>query len=237
MQTMLLHSKAGRMRAPLIRRCDRRALVGAVLMLFGLGIAGGCWLGFPTAKAAGDTPRDAVPVGAEDVVLGSPDSRAVVIEYFSFSCPHCERFHREVFPLIRAQYLDTGRLLFVLRDFPLNLPALKAAQTAWCGGRDRYVEIHDALWADWDSWINLPAPDDALVRIAAEHGIAPEVAAACLTDPAIEQRVLKSYLDGERTYEIEGTPTFIVNGKPYRGYLSFERFERALAETAGQGGG
>jgi protein-disulfide isomerase len=232
MQAMRLHGKAGRMRAPLSRRCDRRALVGAVLMLFGLGIAGGCWPGFPAAEAAGG-----VPVGAEDVVLGNPDSRDIVIEYFSFSCPHCERFHREVFPRIRARYLDTGRLLFVLRDFPLNLPALKAAQTAWCGGRDRYVEIHDALWADWDSWINLPAPDDALVRIATEHGIAPEAAAACLADPAIEQRVLESYLNGERAYGIEGTPTFIVNGKPYRGYLSFERFERALAETAGQGGG
>jgi protein-disulfide isomerase len=142
-----------------------------------------------------------------------------------------------VFPLIRAKYLDAGRLRFVLRDFPLNLVALKAAQTAWCGGRDRYVEIHDALWADWDSWINLPAPDEALVRIASEHGIAPKVAAACLTDPVIEQRVLESYMKGAQAYGIEGTPTFIANGKRYRGFLSFERFERALAETVGKGGG
>lgn len=214
---------------------DRRAALEAVAMLSALAALDRLWPGIPPAVAAGDAPPVGVSVSAEDVILGNPGSPDVVIEYFSFSCPHCERFHREVFPLVRAKYLDTGRLLFVLRDFPLNIAALKAAQIAWCGGRDRYVALHDALWADWESWIGLEAPDEALVRIASENGIAREAAVACLTDAEIERRVLESYLDGARNHGIESTPTFIVNGRRYRGFLSFERFERALAETAGLG--
>lgn len=215
---------------------SRRAVLGAASTLATLAVLAGYRPGVPTALAADAVPGDAAGVRAADVILGNPNSRDVVIEYFSFSCRHCERFHREVFPLVRAKYLDTGRLLFVLRDFPLNIAALKAAQVAWCGGRDRYVVLHDALWADWESWIRLETPDEALVRIASEHGIAREAAVACLTDAEIERRVLESYLDGARNHGVESTPTFLVNGRRYRGFLSFERFERALVETAGVGG-
>jgi protein-disulfide isomerase len=181
-------------------------------------------------QGGADAPDGAVR--ASDPVLGSAHAPITVIEYFSFSCPHCERFHREVFPAIRERYVETGRIRFVLRDFPLNLAALKAAQAAWCGGRERYVELHDALWAEWSAWIDEAEPDDALVRILVDRGLAPDAARACLGDRELETGVLRTYLLGAQAHGVDRTPTFIVNGEKHTGFIPLARFERILDKIA-----
>lgn len=183
------------------------------------------------AKAdAAAAPDGAVRAG--DPALGSADAPITVIEYFSFSCPHCERFHREVFPAIRERYVATGRVHFVLRDFPLNLVALEAAQAAWCGGRERYVELQDALWAEWSAWIDLEKSDRELARILVAQGLAPEAARACLADPKLETRVLETYRLGVQAHGVDRTPTFIINGKKHTGFIPLARFERLLDAAA-----
>ena len=205
---------------------------GALQLLGGSGLAGAFCQGSGAALAADPEPEPEGAGRAADPSLGDPDAGITVIEYFSFSCSHCARFHREVFPAIRERYLETGRVRFVLRDFPLNLVALKAAQAAWCGGRERYFELVDALWAEWQSWIDLEVPDPELVRIVAARGLAPEKVEACLTDPSVEKRVLASYLRGARDHGVDRTPTFIVNGENFRGFIPLARFEHILAEAA-----
>ncbi len=213
----------------MVTRLTRRE---ALWLLGGTSLAGvvcRCW-----SEALADAPETKPRAlgRAFDPSLGNPDAGITVIEYFSFSCSHCARFHREVFPAIRERYLETGRVHFVLRDFPLNLVALKAAQAAWCGGRERYFELVDALWAEWQSWIDLEVPDAELVRIVAARGLAPETVEACLTDPRVEKRVLASYLRGTRDHGVDRTPTFIVNGEKFRGFIPLARFEHILEEAA-----
>lgn len=162
---------------------------------------------------------------AHGVPLGAPDAPVTIIEFFSFSCSHCRRFHHEVFPDLRRRWIDPGKVRFVLRDFPLNLAALKAAQAAWCGGAARYVVLHDALWSAWNDWIGDDPVDDGLVAVLAGQGIEAGAAWRCLVDPELERRALASYLHGAQTWGVDRTPTFIINGEKYPGFLPLARFE------------
>lgn len=174
--------------------------------------------------------QDADAVTADDMVIGRDDAPVTVIEYFSFSCPHCARFHAEVFPALKRNYIDTGKVRFVLRDFPLNLAALSAAKLARCGGPERYFEFVDLFWARWDDWIDLQEPEPALVALLAEAGVDAARAEACRTDQALEDAALRSYLKGAKGHGVDATPTFIVDGVTYVGLSSYPRFAGILDE-------
>ncbi len=89
-----------------------------------------------------------------EIAFGSHDAPITVVEYFSFSCSHCARFHRETYPELKRDYIETGKISFVVRDFPLNLSALTAAALARCIGPERYFDTIDVIWTRWDDWIN-----------------------------------------------------------------------------------
>ena len=172
----------------------------------------------------------AVSIDEGDVVLGSPEAPVTIVEYFSFSCSHCARFHREVYPALRDRYVETGLVRFVLRDFPLNEPALKAAQAAYCAGPDRYLELTHALWESWDAWINRSDPEIGIVETLQSHGLEAEALEACLRDSELETRALLSLKQGSEEFGVDRTPSFVINGETHKGFMPLARFEEIIAD-------
>lgn len=166
-------------------------------------------------------------VGAK-LALGADDAPVTIVEYFSFSCPHCARFHRENLPRLKRDYIDGGRVRIVFRDFPLNLAALTAARLTHCVAPDRYFEIVDLFWRRWDDWIDIPDPNRTLLGYLRDAGVGDDVLDRCENDASFEQRVLDAYLEGSRSHGIDRTPTFLINGRKYVGLSSYARLTAIL---------
>ncbi len=163
-----------------------------------------------------------------DRALGDPNARVTVIEYFSLTCPHCRWFHRNIFARLKADYVDTGKVRFVARDFPLNAPALHAAMLAHCAGDGRYFTFIHVLFETFDDWTTAYNYPDALARLGELGGVTRDRFQACLADKALEERILQSIADARAEYGVNGTPTVIVNGQRYEGKMSFEAFAKHL---------
>jgi protein-disulfide isomerase len=176
-------------------------------------------------------PTVAVRAGASEVregVLGDPNAPVTIIEYFSLTCPHCAAFHKETLPVLKQRYIDTGKVKLVLRDFPLDRFALFAAVIAHCAGPERYPAFVDVFLETQQQWARADDPVAVLKQIAQLGGLAPEQADACLADQAMIDAVLKMRLEGENTYKVQSTPSFIIGGKLYAGHNTPERFAELI---------
>ena len=106
-----------------------------------------------------------------DMALGQVDAPITMIEYYSLNCPHCAVFHKEIFPTLKAQYIDTGRVRFVFRDFPLNWAAVEAAILTHCAGPERYLAVQDALFASLRQWSGADSTLLAVAKIGETVGV------------------------------------------------------------------
>lgn len=167
-------------------------------------------------------------VTADDKVLGDRDAPVTMIEYSSLTCPHCAHFHTDVLPRIKKEYIDTGKVKLVLRDFPLNQPALIAAQIAHCVPEDRYFGFVSVLFETQAAWAISEDPAAALSKTARLAGLSQAQIDACLADEALSERILQSRLDGSNAFEISSTPTFIINGEKVLGAQDFEVFRTVI---------
>ncbi len=154
----------------------------------------------------------------DDMTLGSPTAKVVVVEYASLSCPHCARFHSTVFPALRKKYIDTGKVQFVYREFitsPAEI-AVPATMLARCAGKDRYFRVVDRVFATQNEMYDdgtVAGVHRILRREAAALGIDGAAYDACMRDEAAFT-ALKARLERASDEDkVEGTPTFDVNGK------------------------
>ena len=159
----------------------------------------------------------------DDHAIGNPEAPVVVIEYFSLTCPHCLRQHRDVYPAFRHDFVDTGKVRLILRDYPLNAPALHAAQLAHCGGKERYFPFVETLFQQFEQWTQSDDYIAALTKIGELGGVSEAQFKACLADKELEARILKIALEGEQKYAVQSTPSFVINGKLHEGELSIEK--------------
>jgi len=146
--------------------------------------------------------------------IGSAAAPVTVIEYMSLDCPHCAHFSLEVLPELRAKYIDSGKVKFVVRDFPLHMQAILAHQLVRCAPPDKFEAYVDVLFRTQRSWF-IEDPElekHVLLRTAKLGGMSEERFNACMADKGIEDLVLQQRLDGGNTYKIEQTPTFIIDG-------------------------
>ena len=202
---------------------SRRFLVGAMAAV-------------PAAAALAPlVPARAAGIGERpgDMAVGDPDAPVTVIEFFSLTCPSCERFHKQVYNRLKPEYVDAGKVRFVARDFPLNAPALQAAVLAHCAGPERYFTFIDVLFQTFDDWASSRDFTDKLGQIGELGGVSRDRFADCFGDQGLENAIFQSIADGQAEYGVSGTPTLVVNGETYDGQMSFdalsEHIDRLLA--------
>ena len=180
------------------------------------------------AAVAGVMPARAQVAEVKEGVLGSPDAPLTIIEYFSLTCPHCANFHRDTLPVLKERYIDTGKVRMLLRDFPLDRYALFAAVIAHCAGNDRYPAFVDVFFQTQQQWLSAPDPLAALKSLGQLGGLTMERMDACLADEKMIDAVLEMRLEGEQTYNVNSTPSFIIGGKLYAGNNSPEGFAQII---------
>jgi protein-disulfide isomerase len=167
--------------------------------------------------------------------LGPADAPVTIIEFASLTCPHCAAFHHEVFGRLRETYIDPGKVRFVFRDFPLDGVAVRAAALAHCSGDERYFGFLDVLFQTQETWSRDPDPMAALTRIGRLGGLDEAAIQTCLNDSALIDAILGSRQRGEEEFDVESTPTIVINGEVYEGDRTFEAISAAIDELLSQG--
>lgn len=172
-----------------------------------------------------------------DMVLGRPDAPVTVIEYASMTCPHCAEFHQESLPGLKSEYIDTGKVRFIYRDFPLDGWALRAAMIARCAGPDRFFAFADVIYRQQKMWTKPPDPLKGLEQLARLGGMSSEQVKACLENKPVETYVIESRMQGEREFKVSGTPTLVVNGKVHRGVETLAKLKEIIDPLLAKAGG
>ena len=168
------------------------------------------------AATAAMTPalaQDAEAPG--DFSLGSPDAPVKIVEYASFTCPHCATFHANVFKNLKAEYIDTGKVHFTLREVYFDRYGLWAAMVARCGGEMRYFGIQDMLFDQQQDWAAAQDPMEVvgkLKTIGLTAGLDQASLDACLNDQAKAEALIKQFEENMAADGVSGTPTIFVNG-------------------------
>jgi protein-disulfide isomerase len=155
----------------------------------------------------------------------------VVQEFFSITCSHCGAFHRDTFPRVKAELIDTGRVRLVWRDFPLDQVALGAAVVARSFPPERYEAFLTALFSTQDRWAYARGVDHKaeIGKIAAVAGMSGAAFEAAWTDVDLARWILAERQKGEQEYRVQATPTFVFNRRVVGGAIAFDRFAREAA--------
>jgi len=171
----------------------------------------------------------------ETMALGSEDAPVTVIEYASLTCPHCAQFHRDVFGKVKANYIETGKVRFEVRDVYFDRYGLWAAMVARCGGPERYFGITDIMFtrqADWSRQEDPAQAIAAMYAIGRQAGLDDDTMEACVQDQAWAEALVARYQENVEEDDVTGTPTFFINGEKV-GNLSYEAFAARLDEALG----
>jgi protein-disulfide isomerase len=168
----------------------------------------------------------------DDRILGETDAPVTIIEYSSLTCPHCASFHKETLPQVKENWIETGQARLVYRHFPLDGLALRAALVADCIEGERHFAFLDALFRGQKVWSRAEDPVKALAQLAALAGLDRAQFDACIADQEHTNEILARRQHGQDTYDIQSTPTFIVNGRKVQGASDYEAFNKALERAA-----
>ncbi len=156
-----------------------------------------------------------------DFVLGSKDAPVVMIEYASLSCPHCAAFYVSIMPDIQKNYIDTGKVRYILRQFPLNEPAFRGAMLVECigekDGADKYYLFNKVLFDAQSKWAFDGNWQSGLEKISAIGGVGKEQFTACINDKKLEEKVLKDKKEALDELKVPHTPYFFIGGEAYNG--------------------
>jgi protein-disulfide isomerase len=170
------------------------------------------------ALAQETTTATSTGEGPGDFSLGSPDAKVKIVEYASFTCPHCAHFHETVFGQLKKDYIDTGKVHFTLREVYFDRYGLWAALIARCGGEMKYFGVHDMLFAKQTEWAASEDPAQVvenLKTIGRAAGLEDAAMDACLNDTANAEALIKQFQTNFEADGVEGTPTIFVNGTKY----------------------
>ncbi|MGV8955988.1 MAG: DsbA family protein [Cypionkella sp.] len=181
-----------------------------IALTLGLGL--GSVMAQTTAPAT--TPAAATTT-VQDFGIGQMDAKVVIDEYASFTCPHCARFHEDVYPQLKADYIDTGKVRLVYHEVYFDRYGLWAAMMARCGGEMRYIGIVDTLYSTQKDWAASDKPAevvDNLKKIGRAAGMDDASLDACMKDNTTAQTLIDHYETSFKAAGIEGTPTFLING-------------------------
>lgn len=213
---------------PLTRRHLTAALstsaLAAVAGLSPLGLIG-------SALAQDVNPADlAKPVPLGDVVLGSANAPVTIVEYASMSCGHCAAFHSDTFPKIKTEYIDTQKVRFIFREYPLNLQAAAASMLVRCLGKDdpnKFHEVAGVLFAAQEDWVTRDTAAQ-LRRIAKDAGMDDNAFTACLANQGTVDALQLGMEQASGKLKVDSTPTFFINGTRLKGAYPIEEFRKVI---------
>jgi protein-disulfide isomerase len=210
----------------------RRAFTAALSTTALVAAAGLSPLDFLRSAFAQDAnPAElAKPLPLGDVVLGAANSPVTIIEYASMSCGHCAEFHKTIYPKIKAEYIDTNKIRYIFREFPLDIKAAAGSMLARCVGKDdpnKYHAVVDILFATQNDWV-LKDTSEQLKRIAKQAGMSDDAFNACLANQSMLDAMKQGQDQAYEKFKVDSTPTFFVNGSKLKGGASFEDFKKLI---------
>ena len=201
-------------------------------------IAGGTgvhlWSPIDTAAAQTSTGADVsmadllVPGPLGDEIQGQADAPVTIVEYASMTCPHCSHFHETTYPEMKKIYIDTGKVRFIFREFPLDPLAAAAAMLARCAGKDKFFPLIDAFFAQQKDWV-VQKPLQPMFAIAKQAGFTQQSFDECLANQQLLTGLEEQRTRATQKFNVNSTPTFFVNGKTVRGALTPEELDKQVA--------
>ena len=208
----------------------RRAFTAA-LSLTGLAALAGLsplrLIGEAMAQSASDVAK---PVSLPDMVLGPANAPVTITEFASMTCPHCSAFNETVFPKIKSTYIDTGKIRYVFREFPLDIKAAAGSMLARCIAKDdsgKYFAVIDMLFKQQNDWV-LKNTTETLIRIGKQAGLSQQAVEDCLKDQALLDKIAADQKYASEVLKVDSTPTFFINGEKIKGETSFEEFDKKI---------
>lgn len=222
-----------------LRRFGSRLLIitrrafNAALSLTGLAAVASLspWRLIGEALAQNATAADvAKPVSLPDMALGPKDAAVTITEYASMTCPHCARFAEDVFPKIKTEYIDTNKIRYVFREFPLDIKAAAGAMLARCIAKDdagKYFAVIDTLFKSQDTWTGAKTTE-SLKLIGKQTGLTGDEVESCLKDQALLDKIAADQKYANEVLKVNSTPTFFINGDILKGEIAFEDFKKKI---------
>jgi protein-disulfide isomerase len=215
---------------PIDRRqfCQGAAL--AALTVAALGTTALTSFGGRALAATIPTEELMAPEVLPDMVMGSDKAPVTIIEYSSMTCPHCAHFQETTFPELKKRYIDTGKVRFISREFPLDRLATAAFMLARCAGKldsTKYFTMVDTLFRQQDTWaVQHPIPP--LLNIAKQAGFTEESFGKCLDDDELLKNVEKVRQRAIDKFKVQSTPTFFINGTSHEGALTIDEMAKII---------
>ena len=174
------------------------------------------------AAPLGEIDMDKVlaPGPLDEMTIGEDDAPVTIVEYMSMTCPHCREFHANTYPALKENYVDTGKVRFILREFPLDPRAAAAIMLARCAPNDQYFPMVDVLFKRQTVWATAQDARSELLNIAKLAGFTQESFEACLTNQQLLDDVNSVRTTAAEDFGVDATPTFFIDGKRYSGDMS-----------------
>lgn len=157
-----------------------------------------------------------------EMALGKEDAPVTIVEYMSMTCPHCAHFHNTTFDQIKAKYIDTGKVRFIIREFPFDPRAAAAFMLARCAPPEQYFPMVAMLFKQQQTWAAAEDGRNALLQMSRLAGFTEDSFTKCLTNQKLLDDVNATRERGAKDFGIDATPTFLINGKRYSGDMSFD---------------
>lgn len=181
-----------------------------------------------SAPAKSDTSAllQAGPLG--DKILGKADAPVTIVEYASLTCSHCANFHENTFPALKTQYIDTGKVRLIFREFPLDPLSTAASMIARCSTEERYFPLVSVFFKTQRQWAGSEKPLEELLAIARQAGFTQESFEACLKDQKIYDGLNTVKKRGAEVHGVEATPTFFINGEKKSGDMPIEDLAKLI---------
>lgn len=176
-------------------------------------------------------PGVAVTLSPDDRTLGNPKAKILMVEYAAPTCPHCAHFNETIFPLLKKNYIDTGKVYYVFRVFPLNQLDGAAEGMARCLPAENYFQFIDLLFRNqpkWDPEYGVTDPHAGLVQMGRIAGMSADQVDKCIGDKAEADRVNKVATEGLTKYNINATPTFVTDGQVHSGAYTWQDLQTFL---------
>ena len=180
--------------------------------------------------------ESALDITEKDFVIGNEEAKITIIEYASLSCSHCADFHVNTLETLKKEYIDTGKVRMVFRDYPFNYPALLGSMVLRCIPENYRYDYMNALFKLQPDWVNKKNKKtiQELYKIMQSGGMTKEEYDACIYNTELENEILEGVMEAQNQFNIKSTPSFIINGKLIEGNKSIKEFRQIIDKILSQ---